>query len=98
MMGGSQPLPPVRQRIRVQLPCGPCSHYGVCQIQEQLEQDLTLNIEGIGTPVTVAITCSLFAKRREPRDPELVARVMTAARTGRALAAQRRRVGPPETP
>jgi len=34
----------VRQQIHVKLPCAGCVHQGVCLIEEQLEQDLTLRI------------------------------------------------------
>jgi len=73
-----------RQMIEVQLPCGRCVHQGVCIIEEQLEQDLTLRI-GVedarshlvggapSQPVELSIDCSWFDPRtirpRGPRKP-----------------------------
>ena len=63
-----------RRVVQVKLPCGTCLHQGVCLIEEQLEEDLTLRIGsrdrhsrrvygGPGQPVEVSIDCSWFDPR-----------------------------------
>lgn len=63
-----------RHQIEVKLPCGGCLHQGVCLIEEQLEQDLTLRIGvkdaasrlvdgGVRQSISLRIDCSWFDPR-----------------------------------
>jgi hypothetical protein len=78
----SAPSQPTRQRVRVELPCGQCTHQGICTIEEQIEQDVTLNIVGIGRPVRLYLGCSIFSLRRGPRDPLVTERIVASRRKG----------------
>lgn len=70
-----------RQRVAVQLPCGTCRHRGLCTIEEQIEADLVLNIEGVGRPVRLALSCSEYSKAGTPATLG-VRRPMPSARPG----------------
>ena len=90
-MGGDH-----RHVVRVQLPCGSCLHQGVCLIEEQLEEDLTLRIGSVdqhsrrvyggpGQPVQVRIDCSWFDPRplRPPKRRQRSPRLSDAERERR---------------
>lgn len=93
---GPVPLSLVRQRVKVELPCGQCVHHGLCTIEEQIEQDVTLTVIGVGRPVRLYLGCSIYSKRRGARPPEVVERVRRARVARRALhAVHPRTVGKP---
>lgn len=81
------PVPPslVRQRVKVELPCGQCVHHGVCSIEEQIEQDVTLTVVGVGRPVRLYLGCSIYSKRRGTRPIEVTQRIQQTRVARRAL-------------
>lgn len=50
-------------------------HHGVCTIEEQIEQDVTLTIIGVAREVRLYLGCSIYSKRRGARPPGVTERI-----------------------
>lgn len=79
-----------RHTIRVALPCPTCVHDGLCLVQAQIEQDVTLAVIDVGRPLELAFTCSWYEAAPMPAS-EPVGLAERRARSEHARSAARAR-------